>query len=559
MKELWSDQNGKNVVGVATSKEMKDISELDSKMIHNMDFSDNTKSLGVLELFEKSLNVRVPFLRDVKKNSDMLYVNGREGRFRWKIPMDLDYPSVVEDVEKGNEFLGYDAIPFKIKLTHPYRQGDILTYDHYDGVQVQVTEDSEVIDEGDGFVHTVIMNEKSREAYFPAEKLKQGTQFFKIGSVQGEYSVDAWSGITGETSPKTVEVEHILGSPQGVEVSWTDFAQSINIDNEESSYMTDHLLRQAHNIGEPNIDSDGGYLFFGKKKNNKQIQVQKVDKLLNTLAMAELYKMKATKLMFAHQSVTTGINGSKRVNSGIYPQLRRGQRFTYRNETELEAMIRQAADYIFSGVPVPVEQREMKFKAGLRAHNLVRQIFKDKFTSTFPILMDQQALGGQQLLTGKDRHNMTYESFTIGKAFIDGVGYVEVEHDPSFDFDFGDIVARGYTGGFSKRSYSLVIWDVTDPMYTNVWNSDLLPDGVTVDNRSQGKNLYLVKPENVPEVVFGWETGRMSRQGVQSSMKHAGETFWARCQMDAVIPDLTRTVLIEKQDAFSEDGIQYFD
>lgn len=560
MKELFKSQNGHQVVGVANSEDVKNISEMDSKLLHNMDFSENTKSLGLLNLFENSQIVKVPFLRDIKQNSDYIYTNGKEQSVRWKIPMDLDYPTVVQNIEdEGQEQLGIDSIPFNIKLSHQFRQGDILTYDLYDGVQVQVIEDSEIVNEGDGFVHTVIVSERDRNAYFPASKLKPGTQFFKVGSVQGEYSTNAWSGLTGYGTPKFVELEHRLGSPQGVEVSWTDFANAINIDGEENGHITEHLLSRSKALGEPGYDETGNYLFVGQKKKNGKYKVNKVQNLLEALAMAELYKMKATRLMFAHQTTVTGINGSKQVSSGIYPQLRRGHRFTYRNENELEAMIRQAADVIYSNVPVPVEYREMKFKAGHRAHTLVRQMFKDRFTQTYPLLLDQNAVGGHQLLEGSDRHNMTYKSFAIGKAFLDGIGYVEIEHDPSLDYDFGDIISRGYTGGMSKRSYSMVIWDVTDPTYTNVYDKDLLPEGVTVDQRASGKNLYLIKPENQPEVAFGKEVGRVSGQNVISSMRYAGETFWARCQLDALIPDLRRTILIEKEDAFTEDGIQYFD
>jgi hypothetical protein len=553
--KLLQQFNNSQVIGVATQKQVKDISHADARWIRNMDFKENKKSLGLLNLFEQAQIVKVPFLRDVMKNSDYLYVNGMEGSFTYDIMMDAEYPTVVQNIEDGGEYLGLDGIPFQMKISHPFRQGDILTYDAMDGVQVQVAEDSDVVDTGDGFIHTVFLNNKDRAAYFPASKLVPGTRIFKIGSVLGEYSTQ-FSGITGGGTPSKVTLEYRIGSPQGVEVSYTAFGASINIEGSENSYITEHLLRKAHTIGDTGLNEKGEYLVYGTKTADGKIKVNKIEKLMNALAMAELYKMTASRMMFSHANTTTGINGSKRVNEGIYPQLRRGHRFTYRNEVELRAMIRQAADVVYSGTSIPVEQREIKFKAGKRAYDLVRQMFKEEFTSTFPAFLDQKAIP-VPLLSGSDRHNLTYETITIGKAFLNGIGIVEVEHDPSLDYDFGDIVIRGYTGGLSKRSWSMVMWDVTDPMYSNVYDKSLLPKGVEVDQRAKGKNLYIVKPSGVPDVSFGTETGRMPGQNVRSIGGHMGETFWAYSQLDAWIPDLSRVVLIEREDAFTEDGYKY--
>ena len=75
--------------------------------------------------------------------------------------------------------------------------------------------------------------------------------------------------------------------------------------------------------------------------------------------------------------------------------------------------------------------------------------------------------------------------------------------------------------------------------------------------KASGKNLYLIKPKDTPDVSFGTETGRMTGQDVRSSMQHMGETFWCFSQLDALIPDLSRVVLIELEDAWTEDSIQF--
>lgn len=558
LKELSKEFNGKQIVAITDSKSIKDISHLDARYLRNLDPKLDTQHLGLLNLFEQARIIKVPFMREMMKNKDYIYVNGKEGSFKWDIPLDVEYPEIVENVEEG-EFLGIDGLPFKLKTSHPYRPGDILTYDVYDGVQVYVMEDTEVVDTGTGFEHTVTVNSKDKEAYFPASKLVPGTRIFKVGSAMGEYSTSAWSGITGGGTPKVVTVEHRIGSPQGVEVSYTDWANSIDltVGGEKNTHIADYLLNQNKAYGEMVGDANNAYLIYGTKQSNGKIKVQGVERLLHMLALAELYKMTHSRLMFAHGSTITGVNGSVRINEGIYPQLRRGHRFTFRNEIELEAMIRQAADVIFSNTPIPVEQRKIKFKGGLEVTTLIRQIFKDKFLNTFPVTLEQAALP-VKLLSGSDRYNLTYESFAIGTAFLDGIGNVEIEHDPSLDYDYGDIVERGYHAGKSKRTWSLVIWDVTDRQYSNVYDKSKLPKGVDVDQRARGKNLFLVKPKNAPDVSWGVQTGRMSGQGVKASMQHMGEIFFASTQLDAVITDLSRVVLIEKETAGSEDAIRYF-
>lgn len=551
--------NNGQVIALATQKQIKDISHMDSKILHNLDFKENKKSLGLVNLFENMGIIKVPFMKEMMQNCDYLYVNGREGAFTYDLLMDAEYPTVIQNIE-NDEYLGIDGVPFKMKTSHPFRQGDILSYDQ-DGVQVYVLPDSEVVDEGDGFVHEVAVSSKDPNAYFPASKLAAGTRIYKIGNALPEYGLNEWSGITGSGTPSKVTMEFRIGSPQGVQVSYTDYGCSVSLEGKENSYITDHLLRTAETYGGmTETKAEDKYLVIGKLNKEGKLTsqgIQKVDKLMNALAMAELYKMTATRMMFAQANIITGNGGSSaRVNEGIYPQLRRGHRFTYRNEVELRAMLMQAADVIYAKTNIGIEYRKLKFKAGRRAFDLVRQMFKTEFQNTFTTFLDQSAVP-VPLLQGKDRHNLDYQTFSIGKAFLEGIGNVEIEHDPSLDYDFGDVVVRGYTGGFSKRSWSLVMWDIADSQYSNALDPKVAPKGVTVDQKSMGKNMYIVKPDGVPEVSFGSETGRMSGSNVNSVFAHQGETFWCKSQMDAFILDLGRVVLIEREDAYTEDAIKY--
>lgn len=268
---------------------------------------------------------------------------------------------------------------------------------------------------------------------------------------------------------------------------------------------------------------------------------------MKALAMAEVVKLTATAIMFGKGGVVTGIHGTKKQNEGIYHQLRRGHRFQYKNVAELRAYIQRAAEVIFHGTNIQVTDRKLKFKAGFDSYNLVREMFLKEFTATAPIHIDQQALP-VKILTGTDRYNLGYASFGIGSAFLNGIGYVELEHEPSFDYDqWGDYLERGYSGGRSRRSWNLVMWDITESQYSNVFDKSVHPKGVTIDNRSKGNpNLYLVKPEGVPDIFYGDSNGFVFEAGQNYNRNQMGKEFTCGTHMAAWIPDKGRTVLIEK-------------
>jgi hypothetical protein len=183
------------------------------------------------------------------------------------------------------------------------------------------------------------------------------------------------------------------------------------------------------------------------------------------------------------------------------------------------------------------------------AYSEVRELFKTEFLNNSPHAVDADTLMPHKILSGKDMNNLTFRTFGIETAYLNGIGNVTIEHDPSLDFDMGDYLERGFNKGFSKRSWSLAIWDVTDPMYSNRMDKNVLPDGVDIDTRSsKTSNMYLVQPKGRSGIAYGSEKGRVYGQGVASTKATMGETFWAYGQIGGFIPDLSRVVLIERPD-----------
>lgn len=554
---IATGNNGYNdmyVVSVTNKTDFaRNISSVDSRMLNASDMADTRTHLGMLDLFQNSRVMKVPFLPDVMKNHDKMYVKGMNGEFTYDVALEIDKPSVIQWVDNG-DYIGVDGSSFDLILSHEYSNGDILTYDAIDGAQVMVTDD-EVVDEGGGFRHTVVLVDNDRGATFPKEKTQVGTQIFKIGSVQGEFDTQL-SKLSGMPGMKNkVTLGYTLGDFTGVEVAWTMYADALKIKSGKDEYESSYLMESFNRFKHTNQIGDSDLIqisrAIGKTAGGKIViddETTRVSEALPFFAMGELWNMVGMKMMFAKGATIVGQDGSSKIiNEGIYHQLRRGHRFLYNNAAELRGYIKQAADVIYAGTTIPIHLRRIKFRAGYDAYTLVREMFKKEFENTVPVTVDNDVLGSTPVLTGNDRYNKVYESYAIGAAFLNGIGFVEIEHDASLDYDFGDYVQRGYTATRTKRSWTLVAWDISSPDYSNVMDPSVQPKGVTIDPKStRTNNLFIVKPEGMPDMNYGMRRGRGWGTGYEYSKQEFGSEFSCFTSMSAFIPDKGRVVIIER-------------
>lgn len=541
--------NNGTLIATMPKSKVKDMGFTDSALLRNT-FKEHRAHLGTLQLFQEMDIVTVPLMKELTEKKNYMYVNGIDGAFTWDVLLDATFPEVVEDVEEG-EYLGIDLDEFKIKLSYPFRQNDILTYDPIDGVQVLVV--GNVEDTGNGFVHTVKLVTNNREAYFPKNKLVAGTRFGKIDNVVGEYD-NKFSGVDNAISNSKATLEFRLGGVRGVEVAWTTWAKSVSLNTGDHAKAHSETLNALQNQMNAWGAKGDDMLVYGMKTPQGKLAIKRIDGVLETLAMAEFYKMTATGIMFNQGMTVTGGMSSKKINEGILPMARRGHRFTYNNASELKSMIKKAADTIFRNSIIPTEKRRLMFKGGFEVTKLLKDLFKQEFISTYPMALEPLSLPAPLLVGGLD--GITYKTFTITESFINGIGNVAIEHDPSFDYDFGDFVSRGFEGigGRSKRTWSLVIWDAADSKYSNVHDKSVLPNGVAFDDKAKGGNLWLVKPEGLPDVNTSRKIGRTEGTNVAAVMDTMGEEFAVWGSMSAWIKDLTSLVIIEK--ANSIDYVQ---
>lgn len=549
-----------NVIKVVPSKFVKDISFVDSQFISNMDLADTTVKLGLVNTLEASGFIKVPLLTKIWQNADVINVNGRVGKFQYETLLSVDQCNIVQELYDPADKLGYKGVPFKFKSNLPFRQGDIITTQVYTAIQFSIVEDSEVVNEGDGFVHTAEISISDDEAFIPAAYLSQGTKLMKIGSTMGEFSENAYSAITGGATPSKMVHEFVLGSEQGVEVTYTAYGMDVTLDGKsDGGRLQEQLMNKAKSLG---YNGDEIIITNGKELPNNKLAFTaqtRLDKLMNILAMSEILDMTSKRMMWAQGATYNSINGVKRVSEGFYPQMRRGHRFTYANNIELKQAIQKAVDVLYSNnysSTIQVEDRYITMEGGFEAITLVRQMFKEQFDGNNIAFVDQKLLPFP-VLEGKDRHNLAFRTFAIKTAFVPGIGNLTVNHEPAFDYDFGDLVQSGFNRGRSDRSWSLAIWDTQDAAYSNAHDSSVLPKGVEIDPAAKNKNFFLVKPQGVPDISFGYERGRVTGTNVHSVNRKKAETFWATSQMDGFIMNPNRVILIEKANIFNQALVKF--
>jgi hypothetical protein len=553
--EIKNSINGDNVIAFTNSKQIKLAGYMDSTKVFADLMSEvdrpHAKHLGLIQLMETTHQLQVPFMKDLFAKSQVLTVE--EGQtITYDLPVSREgYKcQTAEDTSNLHDYPGLDDTYFTVILNEEFTSGDLLTYDAMFGEQVFVSSEHEVEPAGENFRHYVKILTNDKKKSFPKEFLKPGIQYFKVGNVLGEFA-ERFSGINGYNHPTgTITNEFLLGDPRGVETFYTRKAANMKVAglNAFSDEMYSNVMKQIEALG-------GSDMFVVGKRvaGSNKLADARVGSLLEYFALMELAKMEAYSLMFAKGATIQDANGVRRVNEGVWHQMRRGKLIKYSRPGGITVdHLQEAASYIFKNSNVPIHQRHIKFKGGFFAYqNVVQIIRKEALTQlgSLPAGM----LGNDAQIPGTvfsgTLDNLKMNMIQITEAPIPGLGYVAIEHDPSMDYQpFSDRNSSGAYGSgmFAHTSHSLVIEDATSPASANV---DTRVKGASlVAGGTKNANIYYVKPEG-PSVTWGYEQGRMANnegfENVASSIKQMGRGFWAYNQSGALVLDVTRYVTIE--------------
>jgi len=554
--DIHESINGDYVVGFTNVKELKSMGWMDSAKVSTylMDDKDShRKHLGLINLFATSHKKAMPFLKDLFADSAVLEV--AEGQsITYDLPVDRTEVKcyTAEDTSAEFDFPGIDGGIFTLVLNQEFTKGDILTYDPIYGEQVMVSAEHDVEHIGENFKHYVTMQTNDKSKWFPADKLKAGIEWTKLTNKLAEFDT-AFSTLSLIKDPSgTITNEFLLSDPRGVETFVSAKAARM-----KSAGLTQFADKMADKVS-AQIDAMGGknMMFYARKDANGNLKPAMIGSTLEYLALMELSMMETNELLFAKAATVATSNGLKRVNEGVWHQIRRGKLIKYSRPGGITLdHLYEASAYIYQNSDIPVGQRSIKFKGGWLAYQNLLHLFRQNAIAQLnglPVGMTGSLGQLPEKVFSGPLNDLSMGAVAITSVMLPGLGKVEVEHDPSLDYlPTTDRFSAGFYGEqFAHTSNSLVIWDVTKPEYSNVTNK--VKNASLVEGGSQTANIYYIKPEGQPHVTYGYEQGRMANQtqfeNVASTMKQMGRTFWATSQSSALVLDTTRYVIIELQE-----------
>ncbi len=556
LKNFPIQVNGDTVVGFTNSKRIKQLGYMDIPSLYSWYEDDpNKKHLGMIDLFSAMTEIQLPLYRDLFANNAVLEVNGVNGSFTYDLPVVKKSGTFTsEDTSTYSKVPGIDGSVFPLVLDEKYEPGDVLTFDAMYGEQVVVSEDFEVKAVGDSFKHMVKLATNDKSQYYPADKLKAGIRYYKVNHSLGEYSTQ-FSSIESPNRMGSLKNEFILGNHRGVETFYSMYADKKSVQG-AAVRAQDFWKKYA-----AEMTKLGGDMFIvgnvaGRDANNvPQIDAgtARIGSTLEMLVLAELMKMETHSLLFQKGAVINEINGMKRLNEGVWHQIRRGRIIKYARPGGITRNhLRQAASYMFRNRPDMLpKDRKIKFKAGYRAWLNLLDIFREEVlaqtTGLAPYLGTDRILP-KSPVSGSNLDDLRLETVMFTEVPIPDIGVVSIEHDASLDYiPMADRFSKGFFGGgYAHTSYSLVVWDAADPEYSNAFTD--LPSGVNLpEGFNENANIYYVKPEG-DHMYWGYRNGRYAgdkASEIMSSMKIMGREFWAYNMSAAWVRDVTKYIVIE--------------
>lgn len=492
---------------------------------------------GMIYLWNQRKLMNTPLISMAELQNSVMYVNGAEGKFRYSVPYDLGMPYVVEDMTADIEKPGIDGQKFKIKLSENcFTNTDIITYDYRDGVTLYITED-EIYEESDGWVYTVLIPTSDKKTYFPKRFLQPGVEYCKLTNVNGEYDTQKSSVFLRQGS---LDLEMQIGGGRSVYHWITAYADMIKVDGGDPRYgwMTQYGNLKGNN---------STLVFFNKDQYGNRIPGStKWMNRIEAMLFAEMKMMEERDLMWNKGGIVQGSGRrSVRVNTGLYEQMRNGNRVQYTTLTL--SLIEEMLSNLFYNSGIPFEQRRTKIMLGTGAMIEVSKLLADDFKNTNPFLVQAGDVKGY--LYGNAMNLGFGYRFTSKRFPV--AGEVIFEYNPALDNRYNR-VQDGLIGEFPIESYTLMIMDITDGSVSNAAGKPSNVEYRVEDGFNSSSNIVLLKPEGWGDTYWGYEVGTQhplganATKGMYSSSQRDGYAIWMKNQSSIWLKDATRSVIIEK-------------
>jgi hypothetical protein len=428
--------------------------------------------LGMIQYWNQYNELPTPLLKMTELQGQVLETPGFGAYLDWVLPYKLRKPFVKANiVDTTVQRPGYGGSLVPLVLSDKFAQGDTLTNDKRNGVQVRVsdTHPIESLGAGNGYVHQVSIASNDPEDYIPWEVLEPGVSWFKIDNRSGEFGLHS-SSLTNQGMGLIQQSYKTANSELSISHSITSYADQFNVESLSKSAVYPGLFNYKNMTP---ADQDAIMNFYNIGPDGKPVKGTNtwMPSIINKM-IVELAMMKEYSLTWAKGFTFTGEGGAKvDVPTGYYHQVKeRGVYFQYSDLTNIIGVLKSMVAQLFAGRKgLKIQDRRIKFTMGLGAFQEAQKAFGEYARATNPFQIVN--VGGNNPVTNGiftgDFQNLTYRQPRVVSVEFPEIGLVEIEHNAALDYLDDDNEFQHYTGLLPNSSYIIWVEDLTADEFSN--------------------------------------------------------------------------------------------
>lgn len=498
-------------------------SHVDSYHLVNMLKTAEPMDMGPVDLWAMAQKVEMPLYQMSSfGGKNVIMVDNPRGEYKWQTPVVQDLPYIIEDIESDNENKGIDGTTFKIKLSRrEFGHGDIITYDKFNGVEMYIVPDQDILPLGDGFVYTVQLVNNDSAKYLENKYLAPGTKIFRKGSARGEYG-ERFSDIQIQSGYR--EFYNFVGGAE----AHVHYSISSRADlmikgglNADGTVPVTEIWRNFDQNLDPSVAnletmvSRMGKDYVKRAMNNGTLSRT----FLTTMEAAHLSKIATdieTYLMWGQGGkVRQDGPDDIRLSVGLWKQLDNSFKRIY-NKSGFSLDLFRSELYNFYAGKVefqgPDPKRQLIVQTGLGGMRMVNEAIKKEAVNSGLVIQaaDNNGIGA---ITGKGmdlNFGFAFTSYVI--PFLANVKFVL---NPAFDNVHTNDIENPIIDGFPLSSYNFIIFDITD---------------------NTNDNIFLLKLSWDNQLKWWYQNGTMDYMGRTQGFQSSGQFNGYRVMMTQTMP-----------------------
>ncbi len=500
-------------------------SHVDSYHLVNMLKNAEPMDLGPVDLWAMAQKVEMPLYQMSNfGGKNVIMVDNARGEYKWQTPVVQDLPYIVEDIEPSNTTKGIDGTTFKIKLSRrEFGHGDIITYDKYNGVEMYVVPDQDILPLGDSFIYTVQLVNSDSVKFLENKYLECGTKIFRKGSARGEYG-ERFSDI--QINAGFREFYNFVGGAE----AHVHYSISSRADlmikgglNSDGTVPVVEIWRNFDKNIDPSISSMEAMVgTMGKEYVKRAMGNGTLNRtFLTAMEAAHLSKIAIdieTYLMWGQGGrVRQDGPDDIRLSVGLWRQLDNSFKRVYNKSGFNLDLFRSELYNFFAGkveFTGPDPKRQLIVQTGLAGMRLVNEAIKKEAVAS-GLVIQASSNNGIGAITGQGmdlNFGFAFTSYTI--PFLANVKFVI---NPAFDNVHTNDIENPIIDGFPLSSYSFIIFDITD---------------------NTNDNIYLLKLSWDNQLKWWYQNGTMDYMGRNQGFLSSGQFNGYRVYMSQTMPSI---------------------